>query len=229
MSGRAVASSPDVAGAKVEDPALAPTPNEQCRRFLELGMTPGLRVLDVGCGDGSVMVRLAERGCRVQGVEIDPALVARCRAAGLDVLLGRAERLPVPDESFDAIVCSVVVPYTDERVAVAEWSRVLKPGGFVNVTGHGTGYGIDYLFRGEHWKRRFYGFRMLVNTAVYGATGRRIPGFLGDTLCQTPRRMRAYYREHGLELRRELLAGMVAGHPQFICHQVVKPAAAGVG
>src|SRR5690606_7242849 len=124
------------------------------------------------------------------GVEIDTRLVAECRSRGLDVLQGQAEMLPFDGSSFDAVLCSVVVPYTDERRAVAEWARVLKLGGAVNLTTHGLGYGLDYLLRGNHWKRRFYGFRMLVNSAVYEASGRRIPGFLGDTLCQTSSRMR---------------------------------------
>jgi len=185
-------------------------------------MSPGLAVLDIGCGAGDLMSELVSRGCSVTGVESDSSVVQTCRAAGLQVSEGRAEDLPVADASVDGIVCSVVLPYTDERQAIAEWARVLKPGGAVNVTCHGVGYGLDYLIRGRGWKRRFYGFRMLSNTLFYRLSGRRLPGFLGDTLCQTSRWMSSYYQAFGLDLEREQVVGVVMGFPQFLCHRVVK-------
>lgn len=193
-----------------------------CRQFLLEGIREKQVVLDVGCGAGALMVELARRGCLVQGVEIDPARVEECRGKGLDVKEGRAETLPLADRSMDVVVCSVVVPYTDERRAVAEWARVVKPGGRVNVTLHGLGYGVACLFRGPGVKRRLYGARMLVNTWWYGLVGRRLPGFFGDTLCQTSSRMKAYYRENGLTLQQEQVVGLIAGLPQFLCHFILK-------
>ena len=194
----------------------------RCREFLLADVGPRITVLDIGCGDGELMSELAARGCSASGVEIDRVLVEACQISGLRVTEGRAEDLPIADASIDLIVCSVVLPYTDERRAVAEWARVLKPGGAVNATFHGVGYGLDYLFHGPGWKRRFYGFRMLANTFFYGLFGRRLPGFVGDTLCQTERRMRSYYRKYGLDLESEQIVGVVLGSPQFICHRVVK-------
>lgn len=194
----------------------------QCREFLLADVGPGVSVLDVGCGDGELMSELAARGCSVSGVEIDRVLVEACQISGLQVTEGRAEDLPVADASIDLIVCSVVLPYTDERRAVAEWARVLKPGGAVNAILHGVGYGLDYLFHGPGWKRRFYGFRMLANTIFYGLFGRRLPGFVGDTLCQTRRRMKSYYRISGLALEREHVVAVLMGAPKFLCHRVVK-------
>jgi ubiquinone/menaquinone biosynthesis C-methylase UbiE len=92
---------------------------------------PGARVLDVGCGEGDQLRLLRATGCEAVGVEIAASTVSRLVAAGLDVRLGRAEQLPVEDRSFDGVVCKVVLPYTDERCAIAEWSRVLRPGGRV--------------------------------------------------------------------------------------------------
>ena len=100
-----------------------------CREFLLNEMKTGLVVLDVGCGEGELMSRLADRGCSVSGVEIDHSLVQMCRASGLQVVEGRAESLPLAAASVDAIVCSVVLPYTDERRVIAEWNRVLESGG----------------------------------------------------------------------------------------------------
>ena len=102
----------------------------------------GCRVLDVGCGEGVHLRALAARGYEVVGVDSSPVLVHRLRRAGCHVVQGSAESLPVADGSFDAIVCSVVVPYTDERRSVAEWSRVLRPGGAVRASYHGVGYAL---------------------------------------------------------------------------------------
>jgi SAM-dependent methyltransferase len=187
------------------------------------GIAPGSKVLDVGCGDGALMRDLAGAGCDVSGVEINPSLVAAATSAGLRVALGRAEELPVPDASFDVILCSVVLPYTDERLAVAEWARVLRPGGVVNASCHGLGYGLTYMFRGCSLKQRYYGFRMLANTAFYQLARRRLPGSLGDTLCQTGPRLRAYYAATGLVLEREQVVDSQLGLPRFLCHRLRKP------
>jgi len=198
-------------------------PHIRCRQFLVDGMTRGMTVLDIGCGDGDLMSELIGIGCTVKGVEIDRSLVRACQAKGMPVSEGRAERLPIEDSSVDAIVCSVVLSYTLERQAVEEWARVLKPGGVINATYHGIGYGLNYLFYGPRFKTRVYGFRMLANTLFYRLTSHRLPGFLGDTLCQTSRRMMTYYRTFGLRLEREQVVGVVAGTPRFLCHRVIKP------
>ncbi|HLJ57940.1 MAG TPA: class I SAM-dependent methyltransferase [Chthonomonadaceae bacterium] len=201
---------------------LSEPPFVLCRRFLTSGAQGGQRTLDVGCGQGDLCIELAALGCDVVGVEIDEALVAGCRARGIEAVRGAAEQLPFPDASFDRIVCSVVVPYTDERKAIAEWARLLRPGGTVYATYHGLGYGLDYLLRGDRLKTRVYGARMLANTLCYGLSGRRLPGFLGDTLCQTRGRLRRFYRRHGLTLERETVASAFLGQPQFLCHRLGK-------
>lgn len=199
-------------------------PHVSCRRFLTAGIDGPITVLDVGCGYGELMGELTGGGCTVLGVEIDADLVRHCQEAQLRVTQGSAEEIPFPEASFDAVVCSVVLPYTDERRAVAEWARVLKPGGVVNVTGHGLGYGLEMVLRGRGWKRRLYGLRMLANTAVYQTTGRRLPGPLGDTICQTSARLRSYYALHGLILQEEQIVRKFAGLPVFLCHRAVKQA-----
>ncbi|HMQ05052.1 MAG TPA: class I SAM-dependent methyltransferase [Pyrinomonadaceae bacterium] len=131
------------------------SPHQQCRQFLAAELAPGGLVLDVGCGTGNLMKELARMGYAVSGVEIDAALVEACRDDGLEVREGRAESLPFPDESVDAVVCSVVLPYTDERAAVKEWARVLRSGGVANASCHGLGYGVRYLIGGPGLKTRF--------------------------------------------------------------------------
>jgi SAM-dependent methyltransferase len=197
--------------------------NVLCRRFLLEGACAGERALDVGCGKGELVKELRALGCDAVGVEIDPGEIAICRAAGLDVDQGAAEALPYRSASFDRIVSSVVLPYTDERRAVGELSRVLKPGGHLRVTCHGVGYAMHFMLVGPGPKR-FYGGRMLVNTALYRATGRRIPGPMGDAICQSGRRLARYYTSAGLRLERELWVGAYAGSARFLCHHVTKPA-----
>jgi 2-polyprenyl-6-hydroxyphenyl methylase / 3-demethylubiquinone-9 3-methyltransferase len=96
----------------------------------------GLRVLDVGCGGGSLAEELARRGCIVTG--IDPAArsvaVARehARVSGLEITYveGTAERLPFDDDAFDAVICCDVLEHlADVGKAVREVARVLRPGG----------------------------------------------------------------------------------------------------
>lgn len=196
----------------------------RCRRFLTAGARAGERVLDIGCGNGDLMRELAALGCEVVGVEVDPQLVAEGVARGLEMHAGFAEKLPFESESFDRIVCSVVIPYTDERRAVQEWARVLRPGGEANSTFHGMGYGMFYVLHGDSLGQRIYGARMLINTLWYRLTGRRLPGFLGDTLCQSPKRLAAYYAGSRFALEDEQIVDRCCGFPRFFGQRVRKRA-----
>ena len=71
-------------------------------------VAPGSRVLDIGCGDGALMLALRDKQCDVRGIEIDGACVERCVARGLSVVQGDADRdlADYPDASFDYAVPS---------------------------------------------------------------------------------------------------------------------------
>lgn len=201
-------------------PKPAP-PQVRCRDFLLDAAQPGDAVLDVGCGDGDLLSTLVAKGCRGKGVEIDDATVAACRDLGLDVVIGAAESLPFDDASFDVVVASVVLPYTDETRAVAEIARVLKPNGIASVTGHGFGYPLSMM------KRRgsggtIYAARMLVNTVCYRTSRRRLPGFWGDTICHSFAQMRRDFATHGMGVERRLAIGQCFGLPRFVVMQARK-------
>jgi SAM-dependent methyltransferase len=178
----------------------------------------GSRVLDLGFGTGQQMKKLQARGCHTVGVDPDARLVSSGRAEGLQVCRAVAEALPFPTAGFDGVVCKVVVPYTDEVRAIGEIARVLRPGGVARVSYHGLGYFLRYLVADPNWKRKFYSVRTIANTGWYAATGRRLPGFVGDTLYQSQRRLRAYYAAAGLELMEARRAARFLGAPVFIYH-----------
>jgi SAM-dependent methyltransferase len=160
-------------------------------------------------------------GCSVVGTEIAPQLIDLARAEGRDVRRGFAEDLPFENSSFDRVLCSVVVPYTDERKTVSEWARVIKPGGRIYASYHGIGYPLYQIA----WTKghRIHGMRTLLNACCYWVTGRRLPGLLGDSLCQSSRRLGRYYNDLGLELDRELVVAPFVSYPRFLCHQLRKP------
>jgi ubiquinone/menaquinone biosynthesis C-methylase UbiE len=107
-----------------------------------------LDVLDVGCGTGFLALLLAELGHRVTGADAADEMLAlaeeKAAQAGLAVDLQRAdaEQLPFDDDSFDLVVeRHVIWTLPEPRVALSEWSRVLRPGGHL------------VLVEGEHGRR----------------------------------------------------------------------------
>jgi ubiquinone/menaquinone biosynthesis C-methylase UbiE len=111
--------------------------------FLIPHLRPGMQLLDVGCGPGSITVGLAEVVApgHVVGIDIQSALIAqaRARAATREVATVRFEvadlyRLPCPDASFDAVFANGVLMHLREPVrALAELRRVLRPDGIAGV------------------------------------------------------------------------------------------------
>lgn len=121
------------------------TAEEQDRFIAWLTVGPGDRVLDVACGAGGPARRLARiTGCDVLGIDTHEEGLARAREmAAQEGLADRASfaridaggPLPFPDASFDAVVCIDAISHLPARPAVlAEWARILKPGGRVLFT-----------------------------------------------------------------------------------------------
>jgi SAM-dependent methyltransferase len=104
---------------------------------------PGMRVLDAGCGPGSITVGLAEVVApgHVFGIDIQPALIALARAqaatrgtANVRFEVANLYRLPCADASFDAVFANGVLMHLREPArALAELRRVLRPGGIAGV------------------------------------------------------------------------------------------------
>lgn len=90
----------------------------------------GKRVLEVGCGTGLILGRLARHAEHACGMDISPGMLRAAKARGLDVVLGSATCLPYADASFD-LVCSfkVLAHVPDIALALKEIARVTQPGG----------------------------------------------------------------------------------------------------
>ena len=105
-------------------------------RLVDFDGYRGKRVLDVGCGAGTDLVRFAKGGALVSGVDISPSAVALARQnfsqqdLEADLREADGEHLPYADGTFDLVFAHGVVQYTpNSRALVEECRRVLKPGG----------------------------------------------------------------------------------------------------
>ncbi|MCC7362976.1 MAG: class I SAM-dependent methyltransferase [Dehalococcoidia bacterium] len=100
-------------------------------------------VLDIGCGSGRLLARVAERfpAARLTGIDLSPFMLERAvqRVPGARLVHGDSQALPWPDATFDAILAMHHLGHMPhdaaERVA-AEAARVLRPGGRLVVADH---------------------------------------------------------------------------------------------
>ncbi|HJW10064.1 MAG TPA: class I SAM-dependent methyltransferase [Holophagaceae bacterium] len=112
---------------------------DDVQRFLPEGRSYPV-VLDAGCGHGRSMVLLAERfrPDRIVGVDADPRMPAWARPAtarlgcDVDLRVADAGNTGLPDASVDLVFCHQTLHHlVDQEAALAEFHRVLRPGGFL--------------------------------------------------------------------------------------------------
>ena len=103
--------------------------------------------LEIGAGTGLLTALVAERVPRVTAVEPDDRMraVLSARDAGIAVLAGTAERLPVPAASVDVVIAQSAWHWVDEQRAVPEVARVLRPGGRFSLAWTGTDRTVDWM------------------------------------------------------------------------------------
>ncbi len=104
--------------------------------FDALGVGPGMRLLDIGCGAGMAAQLAVARGARVSGLDAAPASIeiSRGRAPDGDFHVGDMEKLPFADAAFDAVTSFNAIQFaTDPVAALRQALRVSAPGGRVAV------------------------------------------------------------------------------------------------
>ena len=115
------------------DDTLRPGGLELTARLLTLGdFSAGSRVLDAGCGTGATLRYLAgTRGLTAVGVDCSRSLLLAAREESGDspLVCAALEKLPFAEGSFDGIICECVLSQTAALAVLAEFSRVLRPGG----------------------------------------------------------------------------------------------------
>ena len=143
---------------------------EQRAIFSLVGDPSGLRVLDVGCGDGIHAAEVSQRGGKVFGLDRSLPMLeaARTRAISSGACVswcqGAAQSLPFRDTSFDLVLAVTALCWIPEPVvALKEMNRVLRPGGAVIVgeLGRWSFWTLARRFQGwlgtSTWKRAHFG------------------------------------------------------------------------
>ena len=170
-----------------------------------LRQNPGAKVLDVGCGTGVLSIILANLGYKVTGIDISNKMLDRAidknKRLGLDILFsnGDAEAPPFEGTHFDAIFSRHLIwTLTDPEKAVANFVRLLKPGG-VLLTIDGI-----WIHKGFGPRVRRFLANILVSlktkrihrgwTNYYAADEKHIPLFGGTG----PQSIVNLYNRHGL-------------------------------
>lgn len=111
------------------------------------GLGPGRRVLDLAAGTGKLTQLLVACGAEVVAVEPMKAMRDRlaARLPQVEALDGRAEQLPLPDASVDAVTVAQAFHWFDAPVALAEMRRVLRPGGWLFLLWNMRDRDVDWV------------------------------------------------------------------------------------
>jgi SAM-dependent methyltransferase len=119
-----------------------------------LAPAPGDRWLDLATGTGAIAERAASAGATVTGIDLAPALIetAKAKAAEkrleIDYRVGDAERLDLPDASFDKVSSTLGIMFAPDHEAVArELGRVTAPGGRIALANWTPAGGLGKMFK----------------------------------------------------------------------------------
>ena len=150
------------------------------------------RILENGCGVGMYVEHLAQQGGTVIGLEYDFERAAEARTRSPHILNAAGECVPLPSSSFDLVLSHEVIEHVqDDRAAVREMIRVIKPGGRVVIFCPNRGYPFET--HGIYWKDKYYfGNKIFVNY---------LPRFLRNKLAP-------HVRVYSHQDLKELLAGL---------------------
>ena len=171
------------------------------RRYVRLD---GARVLDAGCGVGMYLAAFQRFTDAVYGVDLDEEKIVRAAEHLPNVQLASVEALPFADGSFDAVLSHEVIEHVnDDRAALSEAVRVLKPGGRLVVYVPNRLYFFET--HGCFWRGKYrFGNIPFINW---------LPNFLRDRLCP-------HVRAYTARALFDLLAGLPL---EIVAHTQVYP------
>lgn len=95
--------------------------------------SPGLDVLDVGCGTGIAARQFQAAGCRVLGVDVDARMAQWARRSGIEAEAAAFEAWDPAGRTFDAVIAGQTWHWVDPVEGVSKAARVLRPGGQLAV------------------------------------------------------------------------------------------------
>lgn len=194
----------------------------------------GKKILEVGCGMGCNLMSIAGEADRVVGLEpvavyrqMSAILCERSKLEPVEIKPGTGERIPFEDNTFDIVLSVSAHQYMDVRTALAEMTRVLVPGGELQIVG-GT---LDtFIFEGlkpiAHGSLR--GLKdysvTIANTLTYSAFNRRVVGSSSASSTGYPvypreKRMAKWLEACGLRMLRPI----ERVYPES-CFSYIKPA-----
>lgn len=121
------------------------------------------KVLENGCGVGMYVEKLTELGAHVVGLEYDFERTVEAHQRSAHIVNAAGEFVPLPAASFDLILSHEVLEHVqDDRAAVREMVRLLKPGGRAVIFCPNRGY--PYETHGIYWKGQYhFGNKLFVN------------------------------------------------------------------
>lgn len=121
------------------------------------------KVLENGCGVGMYIKHLSPCGGTVIGLEYDFERAAEARKNSPHILNAAGESIPLPTSTFDLVLSHEVIEHVqDDRAAIREMIRVLRPGGRVVLFCPNRGYPFET--HGIYWKGKYhFGNKLFVN------------------------------------------------------------------
>jgi SAM-dependent methyltransferase len=185
-----------------------------------VGLRPGMRVLDAGCGNGLYLRALADRNVRAVGCDLSAGML---RASGYPaVACADVTYLPLRGGTFDVVMANHMLYHVPDRAAAAsELRRVLAPGGVCIAVTNGQRELLSLRSMTEQAVRRVTpGWRMRRATDAFGAenAAAQLSGAFGSVTCVRPAsRPPVVIRDA------ELAADYVASWSSFYQDQTARP------
>jgi SAM-dependent methyltransferase len=120
-------------------------------------------ILENGCGVGMYVEHISPYGGNVIGLEYDFERAAEARMNSPHVINGAGESLPFPSGAFDLILSHEVIEHVqDDRAAICEMIRILRPSGRIVLFAPNRGYPFET--HGIYWKGNYhFGNKLFVN------------------------------------------------------------------